>query len=162
MGTIETKDTWNDLYEDTSHIIGKQYLSVRTDSFTLYKAFKEECEKLGWIYNERFTEFTEERSQRNDCMYFSFEFDDMEGQPAFALSNTRLKTFQLPQQWYQALDAAKNLMQANRHLYTVELNDEWKAIVDTKKKLVRVGCEQFKFDKVLELANVIKKNQVIC
>lgn len=158
MGTIETKDTWNDLYEDTSQIIGKQYLSVRTDSFALYKAFKEECEKLGWIYNERFTEFTEERSQRNDCMYFSFEFDDMEGQPAFALSNTRLQTYQLPQQWYQALKAAKSLIDANRHLYAVELNDDYTAVVDTKRRVIRVGCQEFSFGKVLEITNIINKN----
>jgi hypothetical protein len=147
----------NDLYEDTNQIIGKQYLAVRTDSFSLYKAFKEECEKLGWIYNERFTEFTEERSQRNDCMYFSFDFDDMEGQPAFALSNTRLQTYQLPQQWYQALEAAKSLINANRHLYAVELNEDYTAVVDIKRKTVRVGCQEFPMDKVMQIVDIFKK-----
>ena len=157
MGTIETKDTWNDLYEDTSQIIGKQYLSVRTDSFALYKAFKEECEKLGWIYNERFTPFEEYRSTINDCMYFSYDFDDMEGQPSFAFSNTRLQTYQLPQQWYQALESAKSLINANRHLYAVELNEDYTAVIDTKTKKVRVGCQEFGFDRVLEVAKQINK-----
>lgn len=155
MGTIQGTDIWRDSIEDHRQTIGKDYLAVRTDSFALYKAFKEECEKLGWIYNERFTPFEEYRSTINDCMYFSFEFDDMEGQPSFAFSNTSLQAYQLPQQWYQALEAAKNLMNENRHLHTLELNEDYKAVVDTKKKVVRVGCQEIAFSKVLTIANII-------
>ena len=139
--------------------MGKDYVAVRSTSFALYKAFKEECEKLGWIYNERFTPFKEDTwlARGLDCMYFSYDFDDMEGQPAFSFSNTGQKSFALPEQWYQALNSVKEMLKANKHKFSVVLNEDYTAVVDTKKKLVRVGCQEFEFDRVLELANVIKQ-----
>ena len=143
--------------ENYKERLGMDYMAVRSDSFALYKAFKEEVEKMGWIYNERFTEFNEEKVSLYDCMYFSYDFDFMEGEPVFAISNTRQKSFQLPEQWYSALNAAQKMIEANRHKVSVVLNEDYTAVIDTKTKKVRVGCQEFGFDKVLEVANTIRK-----
>lgn len=154
---------YSDTLEDRSQKIGKDYLAVKTDSWHLMKAFKEACEEIGWRYNHSFTKFTEEKFKddyaisQGRCMYFSFDFDAMEGQPAFALSCTSLLSYTLPIQWNEALAAAKKMLDANRHLYSVELNEDYTAVVDTKKRIVRVGCQDFSFDKVLEIANIINK-----
>jgi hypothetical protein len=89
-------------------------------------------------------------------MYFSFDFDAMEGQPAFALSCTSLPHFELPREWNEALTAARKMLDANRHLYSVELNEDYTAVVDTKKRIVRVGCQEFPFSKIQEVAKIIR------
>jgi hypothetical protein len=144
---------------DQLSTMGIDYMAVKSDSFALYKAFKEECEKLGWKYNEKFSEFTHERALVRDlnCMYFSYDFDYMQGEPAFSLSYTSLKSFQLPQQWYQALKCAKDMLEVGRN--TVQLNEDYTARVDAKRKVVTVGCQEFSFDKVLELAKIINKSK---
>jgi hypothetical protein len=70
---------------------------VTAKHFSLYKAFKEEAEKLGWTYNYDFTPFTEakfesllEDESDRQCLYFSYEFGNCEGKPAFAFSNSNL------------------------------------------------------------------------
>lgn len=152
-------------YEDHRLELGRDYLSIKTDDWHLMKAFKEACEDMGWKYCTNFTQFTQEtfetmkKNNRDHCMYFSYEFDNMEGQPAFALSNSGLTSYLLPHDWKSALKAAKSMLEHHSHLYRVELNEDYTAVVDTKRRLVRVGCQEFEFDKVLEIANLINKNK---
>lgn len=155
---------YNDLNEDTTQKMGSDYLAVKTGSWHLIKAFKEACEEMGWKYNHRFTAFTQEKYDKMNegkhrCLYFSFDFDDMEGQPAFALSCTTLPSYTLPVQWNEALASAKKMLDANRHLYSVELNEDYTAVVDTKKRTVRVGCQEFPFDKIEQLVNIVNKSK---
>ena len=85
------------MIEDTRQHLGKDYIAIKTDSWPLMKAFKEECEALGWQYNHSFTKFSQERFDEwkddNGCMYFSYDFGDMEGKPAFALSSSQLPSY---------------------------------------------------------------------
>lgn len=154
---------YNDLNEDTRQKLGVDYLAIKTNSWHLIKAFKEAVEEMGWKYNTRFTAFTQEKfDNMNDedrCLYFSFDFDDMEGIPAFSLSHSVLLAYSIPIQWNEALTAARKMREANLHLYSVELNEDYTAVVDTKKKTVRVGCQDFSFNKVLEIANIINKQK---
>ena len=156
---------YNDLHEDTRQKLGMDYLAIKTNSWHLMKAFKEAVEEMGWKYNTQFTAFTQEKfdsegtSSTSRCLYFSFDFDEMEGVPAFALSNTELDHFELPKDWNRAVVAAKQMLLENKpYLRRVELNEEYTAVVDIKKRIVRVGCQEFSFGKVLEIANIINKN----
>jgi hypothetical protein len=152
------------MIEDTRQHLGKDYLSIKTDSWPLIKAFKEECEALGWKYNHSFTKFsTDEYARRmddNGCMYFSYDFEDMEGQPAFALSSSQLPSYQLPEDWSMAIRAAKSMLDQHRYVFSVELNEDYTAVVDIKRKTVRVGCQEFSMDKVLQIVDIFKKQIV--
>jgi hypothetical protein len=152
------------MIEDTRQHLGKDYLSIKTDSWPLMKAFKEECEALGWKYNHSFTKFSQERfdewKDSNGCMYFSYDFEDMEGQPAFALSSSQLPSYQLPEDWSMAIRAAKNMLDQHRYVYSVELNEDYTAVVDIKNRTVRVGCQEFSMDKVMQIVDIFKKQIV--
>ena len=150
--------------EDTRRHLGKDYIAIKTDSWPLMKAFKEECETLGWQYNSGFTKFSQERFAEwmddNGCMFFSYDFSNMEGRPAFALSSSQLPSYKLPEDWSMAIRAAKNMLEHHRYMFSVELNEDYTAVVDIKQKLVRVGCQEFPMDKVLQIADIFKKQIV--
>ena len=150
--------------EDTRQHLGKDYIAIKTDSWPLMKAFKEECEALGWQYNHSFTKFSQERFAEwmddSGCMYFSYDFEDMEGRPAFALSSSQLLSYKLPEHWSMAILAAKNMLDHHRYTYSVELNEDYTAVVDTKKETVRVGCQEFPFRKIFEITNLIQLQKI--
>ena len=152
------------MIEDTRRHLGKDYIAIKTDSWPLMKAFKEECETLGWQYNSGFTKFSQERFAEwlddNGCMYFSYDFSNMEGRPAFALSSSQLPSYQLPEDWSMAIRAAKNMLEHHRYMFSVELNEDYTAVVDIKQKLVRVGCQEFPMEKVLQIVDIFKKQIV--
>lgn len=81
--------------------------NVKSDSFPLYKAFKEECEKIGWKYNHGFTPFEEEQMSYTKCMFFTNNWGGMPTGPMFAFSNSTKNTFQLETQYGEALAFAK-------------------------------------------------------
>ena len=137
-------------------------MAVTADHFSLYKAFKTEVEKLGWTYNSDFVPFDITRKGLCSCLYFSFDFTYMKDQPAFAFSNTADKPFKLESQFAEALEAAKQLIDSY-YIKTVKLNDLYLADIDPKQKTVTVYeeqfgyplGEQFSFDKIRELADVV-------
>ena len=150
--------------EDTRRHLGKDYLSIKTEDWHLMKAFKEAVEEMGWQYNHSFTKFSADEYARrmddNGCMYFSYDFEDMEGKPAFALSSSQLLSYKLPENWSMAILAAKNMLDHHRYTYSVKLNEDYTAVVDIKQKTVRVGCQEFPMDKVLQIADIFKKQTV--
>ena len=152
------------MIEDTRRHLGKDYLSIKTEDWHLMKAFKEAVEEMGWQYNHSFTKFSQERFDEwmddNGCMYFSYDFSNMEGRPAFALSSSQLPSYKLPEDWSMAIRAAKNMLDQHRYMFSVELNEDYTAVVDIKQKLVRVGCQEFPIDKVLQIADIFKKQIV--
>ena len=152
------------MIEDTRRHLGKDYLSIKTEDWHLMKAFKEAVEEMGWQYNHSFTKFSQERFDEwmddNGCMYFSYDFSNMEGRPAFALSSSQLPSYKLPEDWSMAIRAAKNMLEHHRYMFSVELNEDYTAVVDIKQKLVRVGCQEFPMDKVLQIADIFKKQIV--
>ena len=142
----------------------KLTMAVTADHFSLYEAFKTEVEKLGWIYNEKFKPFKPHASI-HDCMYFGFNFTYMQGQPAFSLSSTSEKTFQLESEFGQALQMAKQLIDSYYNsIKSVKLNDLYIADIDPKQKTVTIYekqfgkhyGEQFSFDKIRELTDLIQ------
>ena len=113
------------MIEDTRRHLGKDYIAIKTDSWPLMKAFKEECETLGWQYNSGFTKFSQERFDElmddNGCMFFSYDFSNMEGLPAFALSSSQLPSYKLPEDWSMAIRAAKNMLEHQSVLQNLNL-----------------------------------------
>lgn len=85
--------------------------AVKAHTFSLYKAIKEEAEKLGWVYYEDFVEFKEEIMERCNCLYFSNEWPDYNNELRFAFSNheTKDKRFYLPGDWNIVIDHLKEL-----------------------------------------------------
>ena len=152
------------MIEDTRRHLGKDYLSIKTEDWHLMKAFKEAVEEMGWQYNHSFTKFSQERFDElmddNGCIFFSYDFGDMEGRPAFALSSSQLPSYKLPEDWSMAIRAAKNMLEHHRYMFSVELNEDYTAVVDIKQKTVRVGCQEFSIDKVLQIADIFKKQIV--
>ena len=149
------------MIEDITQHLGKDYIAIKTNDWHLMKAFKEACEEMGWQYNSCFTKFSQERfaewMDNHGCMYFSYDFEDMEGRPAFALSSSHLPAYQLPQDWRPALRAAKSMLDQHRYMFSVELNEDYTAVVDIKQKTVRVGCQEFPMDKVMQIVDIFKK-----
>jgi len=151
------------MIEDTRQHLGKDYLSIKTEDWYLMKAFKEAVEEMGWRYNHSFTKFSQEgfaeRTHDSGCMYFSYDFEDMEGRPAFALSSSQLPSYKLPEDWSMAIRAAKSMLDQHRYMFSIELNEDYTAVVDMKKRIVKVGCQEIAFSKVLEVAEIIREKQ---
>lgn len=131
-------------------------MAVIANHFSLYEAFKKEVEKLGWTYNSDFVEFSP-RNGLTDCLYFSFNFDAMKGKPAFSLSMTCDKKFQLEFEFSEALERAKYIIQNWSEPKTFKLNDQYTADINPKQKTVVVGCQVFSFDTVRELTDLINE-----
>jgi hypothetical protein len=139
----------------------KLTMAVTADHFSLYEAFKKEAEALGWTYHSDFVPFDVSRHGLCNCLYFSFDFTYMKGQPAFAFSNTADKTFQLESQFAEALELAKQLIESYS-VKSVKLNDLFTADIDPRQKTVTVYekqfgkqyGEQFSFSKIRELAEL--------
>jgi hypothetical protein len=143
-------------------------MAVTADHFSLYEAFKTEAEKLGWTYHSDFVPFSKTRIGLCNCMYFSFDFGNMEGRPAFSLSSTNEKTFQLESQFGEALEMAKQIIESYS-IKTIKLNDLFLADIDPKEKTVTVYEEQFgyplgerfSFDKIRELTDLINELELL-
>ena len=152
------------MIKDTRQHLGKDYLSIKTEDWYLMKAFKEAVEEMGWRYNHSFTKFSQEgfaeRTHDSGCMYFSYDFEDMEGRPAFALSSSQLPSYKLPEDWSMAIRAAKSMLDQHRYMFSIELNEDYTAVVDIKRKTVRVGCQEISMDKVLQIVDIFKKQIV--
>jgi hypothetical protein len=116
--------------------------AVTANHFSLYEAFKKEAESLGWIYHSDFVPFSSIRLGLCNCLYFSFEFGNMEGQPAFSLSSTSEKTFQLESEFAEALEMAKQIIESYS-IKTIKLNDLFLADINSKDKTVTVYEQQF-------------------
>jgi len=149
----------------------ENYLAVTSNSFSLYEAFKKECEQLGWKYIESFTKFNEEEASYvpptgTRCLFFSQEFAFNCGKPGFSkprfsISNTtKSNVYKLPQQWDEALKAARELMH-NGRFATVILNKKYNAVIDNELQTVTVGCQTIPFIKVQEIVSHMKKSFLI-
>lgn len=137
----------------------KNTMAVTANHFSLYEAFKKEVETLGWTYDSEFVEFSP-RNGLTDCLYFSFDFRAMKGKPAFSLSMTCDKKFQLESEFAEALERAKQIID-NHKIINFKLNDYYTAEINVKEKTVTVGYEVFSFEKVRELTDLINELELL-
>lgn len=139
----------------------KNTMAVTANHFSLYEAFKKEVESLGWTYNSEFVEFDKSLAfgYRN-CLFFSYDFRAMKGKPAFALSCTDTIHFKLESQFAEALEMAKQIID-NHKIINFKLNDYYTAEINVKEKTVTVGGEQFSFEKVRELTDLVNELELL-
>lgn len=85
--------------------------AVVSKRFSLYKAFREEVEKFGWKWNEKFNPFTEEKRKDMNCLFFSTHWY-RDGIPMFSFSNytNDRKVFDLDGEFEEALEYAESLV----------------------------------------------------
>jgi hypothetical protein len=86
--------------------------SVKSKYFSLYKAFREEAEKVGWVYNSEFNPFEESKVDSCGCMFFFTEWHHKGWDPKFAFSNHSGLVFELPQQWDEAIEYMTKLFKS--------------------------------------------------
>lgn len=139
----------------------KNTMAVTANHFSLYEAFKKEVESLGWTYNSEFVEFDKNLAfDIRNCMFFSYDFRAMKGKPAFALSCTDTIHFKLESQFAEALEMAKQIID-NHKIMNFKLNDYYTAEINVKEKTVTVGCQEFSFEKVRELTDLINELELL-
>jgi hypothetical protein len=81
--------------------------SIKSKYFSLYQAFREEAEKVGWVHNVDFNPFTEEQCDYSNCVFFHTEWKFEGHNPMFSFSNSDENVFELPRQWDEALEFMK-------------------------------------------------------
>lgn len=89
--------------------------SIKSKYFSLYQAFREEAEKVGWSHNTGFNPFTEEQSKWSNCLFFSSCWKGPGSQPMFSFSNSDINAYTLPEQWDAAIDHMKNIINDSLH-----------------------------------------------
>jgi hypothetical protein len=81
--------------------------SIKSKYFSLYQAFREEAEKVGWIHDVQFNPFTEDQCNYSNCLFFHTDWRNDGHKPMFAFSNSNTNVFELPSQWDEALEYMK-------------------------------------------------------
>lgn len=83
--------------------------AVKAKSFELYEAFKNECERIGFIYNQDFNAFEADQIKYCNCLFFSRMWNCKEVPfCGFAFSNTdNGPIFHLETQFVEAAQYAK-------------------------------------------------------
>jgi hypothetical protein len=89
--------------------------AVKAKCFSLYEAFKKEAEKIGWDYNQAFSEFESERMDFCNCLWFAATWDK-DNDFLFSFSNAGFSShaFELPKQWDEAIDYMGKLFELGK------------------------------------------------
>ena len=129
--------------------------AVTSTSFALYKAFKEECEKMGWKLTTDRT-FNEERMKICNCMYFDKDWGGSITPPMMAMSNTGSSTvtFSLGSQYDEALAFAKEQIKPKGMRSAEEVVSGHRYAVDAVKTY---ATEAMQFDRAGLIAEFTKR-----
>jgi hypothetical protein len=76
-----------------------KYFAIKSKYFSLYKAFREEAEKAGWQYNDKFNAFEEDKAESCSCLFFHLDWNREGRNPMFSFSNHSEIVFELETQW---------------------------------------------------------------
>lgn len=137
--------------------------AVRSKHFSIYKAFKEEMEAIGYAWNAEFNPFNRNRFKETTCIYVGNAWHYRPTKPQMSFSNPGSTTplFNLDGQFDLALGHAKRELEKAKasQAVTVELNDSYEAIVHDDK--VTVGCQTFSADSIQKLFDAAKKKGLI-
>lgn len=87
--------------------------AIKSKYFSLYQAFREEAEKVGWVYNSDFNVFEEERMDFSNCLFFHTHWKHEGRNPLFSFSNSDKNVFNLPEQWNEAIEYMKKAFHDN-------------------------------------------------
>src|SRR5689334_16705852 len=96
--------------------------AIKSKYFSLYQAFREEAEKAGWIHNASFNPFTEETSNYHDCLFFCTHWLCEMPKPMFSFSNSGNNVFNLPEQWNEAIEHMRSVIQLKKEKAKVTIS----------------------------------------
>lgn len=137
--------------------------AVRSKHFSIYKAFKEEMEAIGYAWNDKFNSFDRSRFEDTTCVYVGNTWQYLPTKPQMSFSNPSGRTplFNLDGQFDLALEHAKKELEKVKasQAITVELNDSYEAIVHDN--IVTVGCQTISADSIQKLFDAAKKTGLI-
>jgi hypothetical protein len=83
--------------------------SIQSKYFSLYQAFREEAEKVGWVYNHGINLFEVEKMEYSNCLFFHTHWRHEGREPMFSFSNSETNVFRLPEQWSEAVEHMKKV-----------------------------------------------------
>lgn len=112
---------------------------VVSTHFTLLEAFKRECEKMGWCYDDSFNRFLSNRvgpGKGATGLYFDNTWLTQNGTPKFSLSNSDERVFELPKQWDRALEFAQKTY--DKSVVEISENDIRNKFNIDKKSKIRI------------------------
>ena len=137
--------------------------AVRSKHFSIYKAFKEEMEAIGYTWNDEFNPFSRSRFEDTTCVYVSNTWKHRPTKPQMSFSNPSLDCtlFNLDGQFDLALEHAKKEFERAKgpHPITVKLNDSYEAVVHDEG--VVVGCQTIPAASIQKLFEAAKKTGLI-
>lgn len=102
-----------------------KFFAIKSKYFSLYNAFREEAEKVGWVYNIDFNVFEEERMNYSNCLFFHAHWQHEGRNPLFSFSNSEKNVFNLPEQWDEAIERMKKVFNGDgqKEKLTISLKD---------------------------------------
>lgn len=141
----------------------KNKIAIKSSSFSLCKAIKEEAEKLGVQYISEFNEFKENGFYSKGGLFFSPEHFGTSNTNTPMMSLTQCWTgsgveeFTLPQDWDKALQHIREWVEfvKSNKLQTIQLTFEYKAEIHKDK--VIVGCQTIPKEKIEEILDIMSK-----
>lgn len=139
---------------------------VRSKFVSVYMAFIEECEKIGWIWNNDFTRKEEAENftghRYNGCIFLSDSFGTKRDIPAMSFSGTS-HAIDLDTDFAGAIEKAKeayaNIVNLQKYCVKDITSDGYSAQIDTNG--ITVGCQLVpfaKFDELVKKVTEFRKN----
>lgn len=121
---VNAPRSWRGLFGQFNDYYMRQKFAIKSNHFSLYKAFREEAEKAGWVHNSGFNPFTEEKSQWCNCLFFCPDWLG-DNRAMFSFSNSNENVFCLPDQWDEAIEHMKAVIKGvlPKEKITVSLKD---------------------------------------
>jgi hypothetical protein len=118
--------------------------SVQSKYFSIYKAFVEELEAIGYTWNEEFNPNNLITFSRTSCIFVSNDWGGSRPKPQMSFSNpsNTSSIFKLDEGSFdEAVKFAKSEFERVYSKTTVKLNSDYTAEVYTDK--IVVGCQEF-------------------
>jgi len=126
-----------------------------TKSWHLYNAFAEELKIMGFEVATHFNDFHPATLKTRDCIYVTDKWNGRQYPPSFTFSCTTGEVIVLETNWEEAIQAAKDFMGICKEKRIFKLTNDYNAEIDYGTKMIKVGCQNIPFYKVVGLYNLI-------
>lgn len=135
---------------------------IKSSKASLFKAFIEECEKIGWKYLDDFKsrELVDDYTTGTGCLYFSIGFFGNYGVKGMAFSNSSASSgeecYNIDKEFMKALEAAQVAFDEITGVIIINnISKDYNAIVSVEG--IQVGCQTISFEKFREIALAVDK-----
>jgi hypothetical protein len=142
----------------------KQNFAVKSHFASVYMAFIQECEAIGWIWNSQFNKKENVHKHTNgggSCIYFSTGWTDMDktlkGRPAMSFSGWNGEIIDLDKNFAVAVETAKevykSLVVVIKPAIVMQLTKDYLAQIYNGE--IVVGCQHIPFGMFDKLAAAV-------